>query len=45
MKEIHRERKQEENVQARTFIQPLINDQNEIQRMYEAVQNINKMRP
>ena len=28
----------------RTFVQPLINNQNENQRMYEAVKNINKMR-
>ena len=45
MTEIHRERKQEENVKVRTFIQPLINNQNENQRMYEAVKNINKMKP
>ena len=44
MTKIHRERKQEENVKVRTFIQPLIN-QNQNQRMYEAVKNINKMRP
>ena len=42
--EVHPERKQEENVTVRTFIQPLIN-QNQNQRMYEAVKNINKMRP
>ena len=45
MTEIHRERKQEENVKVRTFIQPLIDNQNKNQRMYEAVKNINKMRP
>ena len=45
MTEIHRERKQEENVKVRTFIQPLIDNQNENQRMYEAVKNIKKMRP
>ena len=45
MMEICQERKQEENVQVRTFIQPLIDNQNENQRMYEAVKNINKMRP
>ena len=46
MMEIHREKKLEENVKVRTFIQPLINNQNENQRMYEAVKkNINKMRP
>ena len=44
MTEIHRERKQKENVKVRTFLQPLINNQN-YQRMYEAVKNINKMRP
>ena len=37
MTEIHRERKQEENVKVRTFMQSLINNQNENQRMYEAV--------
>ena len=45
MTKIHRERKQEENVKVRTFIQPLIDNQNENQRMYEAVKNIKKMRP
>ena len=45
MTEIHRERKQEENVKVRTFIQPLIDNQKKNQRMYEAVKNINKMRP
>ena len=45
MTKIHRERKQEEHVKVRTFIQPLINNQNENQRMYEAFKNINKMRP
>ena len=45
MTKIHRERKQEENFKVRTFIQPLIDNQNENQRMYEAVKNINKMRP
>ena len=45
MTKIHRERKQEENVKVRTFIQPLKDNQNENQRMYEAVKNINKMRP
>ena len=45
MTELHRERKQKENVKVRTFIQPLINSQNENQRMYAAVKNINKMRP
>ena len=44
MMEIHWERKQE-NVKVRTFIQPLINNQNENQRMYEVVKNINKMGP
>ena len=44
MTEIHWERKQE-NVKVRPFIQPLINNQNENQRMYEAVKNINKVRP
>ena len=29
----------------RTFIQPLIDNQNENQKMYEVVKNINKMRP
>ena len=37
MTEIHRERKQEENLKVRTFMQSLINNQNENQRMYEAV--------
>ena len=37
MTEIHRERKKEENVKMRTFMQSLINNQNENQRMYEAV--------
>ena len=45
MTKIHPERKQEENVKVRTFIQPLIDNQNENQRMYEAVKNIKKMRP
>ena len=47
MTEIHRERKQEENLKVRTFMQSLINNQNENQRMYEAAKkkNINKMRP
>ena len=45
MTEIHRKRKQEQNVKAKTFIKPLIDNQNENQRMYEAVKNINKMRP
>ena len=45
MTEIHRERKQEENAKVRTFIQPLINNQNENQRMCGAVKNVNKMRP
>ena len=45
MRKIHREMKQEENVKVRTFIQPLINNQNENHRMYEAVKNINKMKP
>ena len=43
MSEIHGEMKLEENV--RTCIQVLIDNQNENQRMYEAVKNINKMRP
>ena len=34
MTEIYRERKQEENVKVRTFLQPLINNQNENQRMH-----------
>ena len=29
----------------RTYIQPLINNRNENQRMHEAVKNINQMRP
>ena len=37
MTEIHRERKKEENVKVRAFMQSLINNQNENQRMYEAV--------
>ena len=45
MTEIHRERKQEENVKVRTFIQSFVDNQNENQRMYEAVKNSNKMRP
>ena len=45
MMEVHRERQQEENVKVRTFTQPLIDNQNENERMYEAVKNINKMRP
>ena len=45
MTEIHRERKQEENAKVRTFIRPLINNQNENQRMCGAVKNVNKMRP
>ena len=45
MTELHRERKQEENIKVRTFMQPLIDSQNENQRMYGAVKNINKMRP
>ena len=44
MTEIHRERKQEENVKINIFIQPLLDNQNENQRMYEAVKNINKIR-
>ena len=44
MTKIHWERKQEENVKVRTFIQPLIDNQNENQKMYEAVKNILKMR-
>ena len=44
MTKIHWERKQEENVKVRTFIQPLIDNQNENQKMYEAVKNIFKMR-
>ena len=43
MTEIYRERKQE-NVKVRTFIQPVLDNQNENQRIYEAVKNINKMR-
>ena len=45
MTEMLREKRQEENVKVRTFIQPLIDNQNENRRMYEAVKNINKMRP
>ena len=45
MTEIHRERKQEENVKVRSFTQPLIDNQNENQSMCEAVKNIKKMRP
>ena len=44
MTKIHWKRKQEENVKVRTFIQPLIDNQNENQKMYEAVKNILKMR-
>ena len=45
MAEIHRERKQEKTVKVRAFMQPLIDNQNENQRMYEAFKNINKMKP
>ena len=45
MTEIHREREEEENVKVRTFIKPLIDNQNKNQRMYGAVKNIHKMRP
>ena len=45
MTEMLRDKRQEENVKVRTFIQPLIDNQNENRRMYEAVKNINKMRP
>ena len=45
MTEIHRESEEEENVKVRTFIKPLIDNQNKNQRMYGAVNNIHKMRP
>ena len=43
--EIQWERKQEENAKVKSFIQPLIDNQKENQRMQEAVKKINKMRP
>ena len=43
--EIQWERKQEENAKVKSFIQPVTDNQKENQRMYEAVKNINKMRP
>ena len=42
MTEIHRERKQEENVKVNIFIQPLLDNQNENQRMYESVKALTK---
>ena len=42
MTEIHRERKQEENVKINIFIQPLLDNQNENQRMYESVKALTK---
>ena len=43
--EIHRERKIEENMKMRTIMSHLENNQDENQRMYDAVRNINRIKP
>ena len=43
--EIHRERKQEENEKIRSNMKSLENNQDDNQKMYDAMRQINKMKP